>query len=318
MTTLLEYVWLGGNGELRSKTKVHLGSFSSLRDVPPWDYDGSSTGQAFHKNTEVELIPVKMFKNPFVPGFLVLCETFVDGKPHPSNHRWHADAVFDQRFDDHIWFGLEQEYFMLSEGWAVPRNSSYCAVGNRHAIERKIAESHLRVCLETGLAISGINAEVAACQWEFQIGPCEGIEAADQLIVARYLLERIAESHEVSISYAPKLYSDVNGSGCHTNFSTSKTRAVNGLAEIYKCVDKLEKAHERHMAVYGVGNEARLTGFHETASYKTFSSGVGTRHTSVRIGTKTEKEGKGYFEDRRPAANMDPYLVTAIMAETCC
>jgi len=318
MTTLLEYVWLGGNGELRSKTKVFQGTFHSLRDAPVWDYDGSSTGQALHSNTEVELVPVKLFKNPFVPGYLVLCETYVGGQPHPSNHRRHADGVFESRVDEHIWFGLEQEYFMLSAGWAVPRNSSYCAIGNRHAIERKIAESHMRVCLETGLAISGINAEVAACQWEFQIGPCEGLEAADQLIIGRYLLERIAEAHEVSISYAPKLYSDVNGSGCHTNVSTRATRAVNGLAEIYKCVDKLEKAHAKHIALYGVGNEARLTGFHETASYKTFSYGVGTRNTSVRIGNKTEKEGKGYFEDRRPAANMDPYLVTGVIAETCC
>jgi glutamine synthetase len=32
----------------------------------------------------------------------------------------------------------------------------------------------------------------------------------------------------------------------------------------------------------------------------------------------TAQTGKGYFEDRRPAANMDPYEVAAIIVETIC
>jgi glutamine synthetase len=70
--------------------------------------------------------------------------------------------------------------------------------------------------------------------------------------------------------------------------------------------------------VYGEGNERRLTGRHETASIHTFLYGVANRGASIRIPRDTEKEKKGYFEDRRPASNSDPYLVTAKIFETTC
>ena len=71
-----------------------------------------------------------------------------------------------------------------------------------------------------------------------------------------------------------------------------------------------------HMEVYGSGNEQRMTGAHETASYDTFSHGVANRGASIRRGNQTVKDGKGYFEDRRPSSNCDPYLVTGKMFET--
>jgi glutamine synthetase len=68
--------------------------------------------------------------------------------------------------------------------------------------------------------------------------------------------------------------------------------------------------------VYGKGNEKRLTGKHETASIHTFSYGVANRGASIRIPRDTEKKQCGYFEDRRPASNIDPYVVAAKIAQT--
>ena len=72
------------------------------------------------------------------------------------------------------------------------------------------------------------------------------------------------------------------------------------------------------MEVYGDGNRMRMTGQHETASYDNFSFGVADRGASVRIPRETEKNKRGYLEDRRPASNMDPYVVTSMIFETCC
>jgi glutamine synthetase len=72
------------------------------------------------------------------------------------------------------------------------------------------------------------------------------------------------------------------------------------------------------MAVYGSGNEERMTGKHETADFNTFSEGVCNRGASIRRGTNTVENKKGYFEDRRPSSNCDPYLITAKMFETTC
>lgn len=78
----------------------------------------------------------------------------------------------------------------------------------------------------------------------------------------------------------------------------------------------LGKKHMEHIALYGEGNERRLTGRHETAPIDKFSWGVANRGASIRVPRQTEKEDKGYFEDRRPASNMDPYKVTAKIVQT--
>ena len=170
------------------------------------------------------------------------------------------------------------------------------------------------------LKISGINAEVAPAQWEFQIGPAEGIEAGDHLWMARYVLERLSEKYNVKINWDPKPDKSINGSGCHCNYSTKimreGTNDKNGLYYIYDAINKLSVKHKEHMEVYGEGNRERMTGKHETASYDKFTFGRANRGASVRIGNETVIDGKGYFEDRRPASNCDPYLVTGKIFET--
>lgn len=55
-----------------------------------------------------------------------------------------------------------------------------------------------RCCLYAGVKICGTNAEVMPAQWEFQVGPCVGVSAGDDLWMARFLLHRIAEEFGVS------------------------------------------------------------------------------------------------------------------------
>ena len=324
-----EYIWIGGENELRSKTRVFT-NYNKDDGFPDWDYDGSSTKQADGNNSEVILRPCAVFADPFRKEnhVLVLCSTYrPDGEPLPNNHRHHAKQAFDQKPSEYPWFGLEQEYFMYNNRSRYPlgfdengkQGQYYCSVGANNAFGREIVEEHLAACLAAGIKISGVNAEVAPGQWEFQIGICEGIEAGDHLWLARYLLERISEKHGVYINYHPKpLVGDWNGSGCHTNFSTQKMREHGGIDEIYKAIHLLGDKHAEHMAVYGQFNELRLTGKHETAGYNVFSYGKADRGASIRIGNKTIYDGFGYFEDRRPSSNMDPYLVTAKIFQTTC
>jgi len=332
---VLEYIWIGGDNELRSKTRVIQNwchgspTNDTIHLLPHWNYDGSSTNQAdSNKNTEVKIKPCFVCLDPLnkndlhVKYFLVLCDTYdIEDKPLTTNTRYAANELFKIDSHNEPWYGLEQEYVIYPKISLTnlygnkASNGYYCGVNN-FSLQRNIVTEHLNACIHAGLKISGINAEVLPSQWEFQIGPVEGIRAGDQLIVGRFLLERIAEKHDAFISYDPKPKMDGNGSGCHTNFSTVATRENYDVILDY--IGKLSSNHHLHIANYGKDNDKRLTGKHETSSMETFTWGIGTRNTSVRIPNDVCAEKKGYFEDRRPAANMDPYVVTSLIYKTCC
>ncbi len=334
MRFLAEYVWIGGNMELRSKCRVL--DLPNNFELPDWNFDGSSTGQAEGHDSEIIIKPRKTFPCPFRKGVnvLVLCDTYLrSGEAHPTNNRIKAVRIFDQKVYEHPWFGLEQEYFMVNletgkplgfKGEETPEQGQYyCSVGAENALGRPLVEEHLEACLYAGIKISGVNAEVAPGQWEYQVGPCEGIEAGDQLWIARYIMERISEKYKVRIDLTPKLIKEgINGSGCHCNFSTQDMRNGNinksGLDIIDEAIHKLSLKHLEHMDIYGEGNRDRMTGRHETSSYDKFSFGRANRGSSVRIPNDTINNMCGYFEDRRPAANCDPYLVTSKIYETTC
>lgn len=329
-----EYVWLGGDNELRSKTKTLTGRtvINSLKELPVWNYDGSSTKQAPTESSEVLIKPARMIRDPFRRGnnIIVLCETLnTDEEPlKPFNQRADAKKFFDMRLEVEPWFGIEQEYTLFQPDNETPlgfpkvglppeQGQYYCSTGTGNAFGRMIADCHYRACLYAGLTISGINAEVMPGQWEYQVGPCLGIDGADQLWLSRYIMERVCEKFGVIVTWDPKpKKGDWNGAGCHTNYSTKAMREqVDGEEAPYdviiRAVKRLGERHKDHIHIYGTGNDRRLTGKHETCGIDEFRYGVADRGSSIRIPRDTYNAKKGYFEDRRPASNMDPYLVTS-------
>lgn len=336
---LAYYIWLDGKANIRMKMRVQEDNI-----FKNWNADGSSTFQAGLDCSEILLKPVKNVKiNPKYFNnsniydinheiYIVLCEVYdKDKKVHKSNSRYKAKKIFDKYKDQEIMFGLEQEYYIVNSITKEPESSNYnkiqnglmehqdyhyCYVGIEESIGRKIAEHHLYACLDCGLNISGINGEVGPCQWEFQIGPVIGIDASDQLIIARFLLMKISEIYGYLIDFRPKPFGEnISGSGCHINVSTKSMREENGIDDIYEAIQKLGKVSNQSIIIYGEDNKDRLSGKCETASWKDFSYSVGGRDVSIRIGYDIEREGKGYFEDRRPSSNSDFYKSTSHILE---
>jgi len=328
---LAEYIWIGGSGEdLRSKVRTLDAPPKNASELPEWNYDGSSTGQAPGNNSEVIIKARAIFKDPFRGGdnILVICDTYEpNGTPLPTNTRHPALQILEKAKDHEPWFGLEQEYTLFDSdksilgwpkgGFPAPQGPYYCGVGADKAFGRYVVEAHYKACLYAGVKIAGCNGEVMPGQWEFQVGPCVGIDIGDHLWAARYIMHRLAEEFGIIVSFHPKpILGDWNGAGCHTNYSTKETRAEGGITAIHAQIEKLSKKHKEHIAVYGSHNELRLTGKHETANISEFRAGVADRGASIRIPSQCDKEKKGYYEDRRPASNIDPYTVAARVVQT--
>ena len=324
----LEYIWLDGykpTQNLRSKTKVVEDFDGKLESCSMWAFDGSSTQQAEGGSSDCLLKPVAIYPDPVRRnGWLVMNEVLnSDGSAHESNGR---ASINDD--DDDFWFGFEQEYFLwdpetnLPIGFPkdqTPQGQFYCSVGAKNNFGREVMDRHLDICLDAGINVEGTNAEVAAGQWEFQTFAKGAAKAGDEMWVARYLLERLAEEYGLSIEYHPKPLGDTdwNGSGMHANFSNTTLRTCGSKETYEKICEAFRPVVKEHIAVYGAYNDQRLTGKHETQSIHEFSYGVSDRGASIRIPIMTVENGyKGWLEDRRPSSNGDPYKIAAIIIKT--
>ena len=327
----LEYLWLDGytpTPNLRGKTQIKdFDGFPTLEQLPMWGFDGSSTQQAEGGSSDCFLKPVRHFPDSTRKnGILVMCEVMLpDGKtPHTSNKR---ATILD---DEGAWFGFEQEYFFYQDGrplgfptagYPAPQGKYYTGVGysNVGDVARKIVEEHLDLCLDAGINHEGINAEVAKGQWEYQIFGKGSKRAADEMWIARYLLQRLCEEYGIDIEYHCKPLGDTdwNGSGMHANFSTEYMRSVGGKDYFEKLMKAFADAREDHIAVYGPHNEMRLTGKHETASIHEFTYGIADRGASIRVPHSFVNNGyRGYLEDRRPNSEGDPYQIASQILKT--
>jgi glutamine synthetase len=327
----VEYIWLDGNHpepSLRSKTKIiEVGQSEKVSDIidnlPEWSYDGSSTKQAEGRYSDCILKPCRVIPDPQrKEAFLVMCEVYnPDGTPHKTNTRHLIENDTEEN-----WYGFEQEYTITRDdrpigfperGYPDPQGPYYCAVGYGNVAGRSIAEQHLDICLNAGLNITGINAEVLLGQWEYQLLGKGAKTASDDLWLSRYLLHRICENKGYKVDFHPKpVKGDWNGSGLHTNFSNKEMREEGGETYIKTLCEIMKSRHSEFIKDYGSNNEERLTGSHETNHISRFNAAISDRGASIRIPIAMVNNGwKGYLEDRRPASNADPYKITRLITD---
>jgi glutamine synthetase len=337
-----EYIWYDASGAFRSKVRiVHCSPTQiNMHMRADWNYDGSSTGYTTTQNSEIILHPVATYTDRSRERYYyLLCESILQTQHLDPRHQ--LERLFNQNQVSILepWFGFEQEFFILDKRTnhilgtnpatpLPPQGPYYCGVqlpsGYNYATEgdrgidrtRELTEAIVKRCMDIGVGVTGWNLEVAPGQTEIQVFG-HGLRACDDLMMMRYMAYRVLASHHCEPDFRPKpLGSAWNGSGMHTNVSTVQTRAENGMDVIQGYMSSLKQYHTAHIAVYGEGNEERLTGHHETSSMETFTHGIGDRTASVRIPTQTMHDGRGYFEDRRPAANANPYIVAERILKT--
>lgn len=342
------YIWLDSDDGFRSKVRniSEIPEDERFKTVKNWELwrwacDGSSTCQASTENSELILEPYCAYygENQMWVLCHMLADLFGNKKfSHLKNSYYYFVSKFKERIESSgLKLGFEQEFFIYDNRTKLlykdkklkeeMKEQYYCSVGSsgNGYIEDFVKEIYERACT-LGVHCTGWNLEVCPAQGEIQVCTT-AIQACHDLTFLRYLIWDTLKKYDLYPNLHPKpLGPSWNGSGLHTNISTHKTMdststeiietwreegqiVKKGYLEIEKLIRLFRNSHKTHIADYGKHNELRLTGIHETSSMDIFSSGVGSRSTSVRIPINTHQKGYGYFEDRRPAANADPYRV---------
>lgn len=323
MGVVVEYVWLDGQGKTRSKMRTCTRCPRSADDCMIWSFNGTPTEQAeSREQSDCYLVPRKLFDCPVrgAPHKMLICEVITaDMSPAKGNWRcWAAEVMEMYSHLDPV-FGLEQEYICVDVHGKPcimstnDQDNMYCGRGAANMPDglRELMGQHYAMCLSAGIKIHGMNIEQGPSQAEYQVGPCKGIDIGDHAIAARHVLHKAAENNGVCVSFNATEDGVSHGNSMHCNFSTKHTRAEGGLKFLEKIARVLGKRQSDCLAAFGAGNEKRLNGENNAPSKDHFKFAVSDRTASVRIPRSVGIVGKGYLEDRRPAANADPYRACA-------
>lgn len=216
------YIWIDTDSHQILRTKSRTLDFEPVRaqDVPEWDC--SIANSTSYVNSDFYIKPVRLFNDPFFSSSsknkLVLCENYKHDKTiADENKRVNCKEMFDklEKFTkSRPKFIVEQIYSMYENTGTnkiddhLDKTSSklakwfhYCSVGVDRVTGRNLAECHYKACLYAGINIKCVNSEKNLSEWKFEIGPCEAYDLADQLVIAKYILHRVAEDFNVVVKF---------------------------------------------------------------------------------------------------------------------
>ncbi|KAL6748553.1 hypothetical protein V8C86DRAFT_2874663 [Haematococcus lacustris] len=331
---LLEYVWIGPLGSLQSQTRVLDEKPPSIEHVPVVIIEAEGGREAYLK-------PRKLFRDPFRGGdhLLCLCDSFqppqVDLEdlyapvpplqPHPTNMRVPCQEVITRAGGSSPLLSAKHEFCVYEEAdehsaigdgtWPHPHlpdpslpyvnaprgAAARCGGGGRpgktSAVGRNVSDSHLQHCLAAGVPITGTGQDRHGV-WSYKLGPCTGVEFGDQIWMSRHILLRVAEGLGATVVFGSS-GSDDPGCHLHVKFSTTETRQPGlGILSIKRHLAALQATHLEHTLAYG--SPGRVPGF--------------SGELGLTVPSSTLLRRSGYYIDRRPVANCDPYTVAMLLS----
>jgi len=212
-----EYIWISDpdNSKLRSRTYTLKNGKEIPREVVK---DG------------IILLPKCVYSDPLhnkvsvttEGSKLILCETTT--KDDTTNTR--QQTVEELKNHPTLSLAIDQDFILRAKDDEIPLIDTidrYCHVGTQVRY-RQVTNEFYDCCLKAGLNISSLHAESVPYQWKFRIGLNKGIESADDLWLARYILLRLGEKHNLIVDFSPNPFLEFT-SGCNIFFSTDEMRS---------------------------------------------------------------------------------------------
>ncbi len=239
---MVNFRYVGGDGRLKELNFViqsleHLDSILSSGER----VDGSSLF-SFLEAGSSDLYVVPRFKtsflNPFseVPAIDILCSFYdKDGNPlasAPENIMRKAHKALIEKTGYDLEVMGEIEYYVISD-----KDPLYKATDQRGYHEsapfvkwEQLRTEAMLAIAQTGAQIKYGHSEVGNFsdneheyeQNEIEFLPTNIEDAADQLIIAKWILRQVAYRYGVTVSYAPKITAGKAGSGLHIHMRPMK------------------------------------------------------------------------------------------------
>jgi len=172
-----------------------------------------------------------------------------------------------------------------------------------------------------GVGVEQFHPEYGVNQFEISLSPRSPVAAADQLVLSRILISRVARSYGMRVSLSPKPFADSVGAGAHQHFSLRRNRkplfsgghgahglTTHGAAAIAGVVSGLAEAQ---LALCGsIVSGLRMQPGSWAGAYTCW--GTENREAAVRFIPATPGNPSGAHAEVKiidPSAN--PYLATA-------
>ena len=342
MKYLAEYIWQDSSNNLRSKSKTidfYINKMDNIMEkvldlsiYDEWEcYNYTETTKIENNNQEIVILkPCAVFPDPFrkEPNVLLLCSTYnYDDNPLKNNYRDWSKTILKQIHHLQPLFILEQQFLIMencpccpnkisnkpygfkdsNESILINNEQHYCSIGSNNAFGRKISEQAFHSCLEAGINVLSINSHIKPSQWEIQVGPDNGLNVSDHLLIVRYILLRIGELFNAQICFN-NINSKKNSiiSTCYINYTD--INMLKDIKYVYEtfiklCDNQIEQEFKEKLDIIR-SNSSNLD-FNQISQIS----------RSIKIPYKTFKDKKGYVQDRRYSANINPYLITSEICE---
>jgi glutamine synthetase len=355
---IVEYVFIDRHKNTRSKTRIISPRYEitdTKKNNPQFSIDvmyidGYISGLCeLDNDIELVLLPRGIFNDPFSINtskrkyLLCMCEVMtLEGLPHITNNRSKLfqtmkninDKLLIENKNNTIektfpLFGVEQEYVILKNlktdnDFSNDKNQNTFGCDDYKAnatIGRNIAMEHMNKCLDAGVKICGINSDIGPLQWSFQLENCDPFMFCDNLWISRYILSRIAELHNITISYDPKTFGNYcTNTKINVIFSTYEMRQENGIVAINSAIEKMltkeietetdqqDKGINAINTILQILNEKAKKQNNDIDLNKCVHSKTNNKST-IEIPTNVKMAKSGYLIDKRHKSNSDPYLI---------
>ena len=328
-----EYIWIDGTrptAKLRSKTKI----LADGAEPPIWGFDGSSTNQAEGHASDRVLKPVASFPDPIRGGddVLVMCEVLnIDDDTARVQHpRRAARGRRASSPSQEPMFGIEQEYTFFQGsrplgfpdgGFPAPQGGYYCGVGadeifgragRREApgeLPRRRARHlrHQRRGHARPVGVPGRPARPAGGRRPAVGGALAALPHRRGLRRLRDARPQAGQGRLERRRRAHQLLHQGDARGLRRGH---RGRRVAGRATTSRWTTS------RTTAIGVDDSPHRLC----TRPPRGTSTATASPTAAPRCASRgrSRRTKKGYIEDRRPNANVDPYVVTRLIVDTCC